>query len=211
MIGLLVSTGQRLRASGTASTPRASRSCGSGAPAGPPSRSSLWSRAAIWAGGAVRLARLRAEPPSARRPLGRSDADPRPRLGDRRLGALGQRLVPADRRARLRRRARGVAAAFYPLYPLTLAGARPRASAATTSSPGSSSRSRRRSARSCCSTGSPRPSSAPTAPAARSSTSPCSRRRCSSRRVYSESLFLVLVLARVPARRARPLARRRGW
>ena len=54
-------------------------------------------------GRALRLARLRAEPAPERGPLGRPVPDPRPRLGDRRLGALGQRLVPAHRRARLRR------------------------------------------------------------------------------------------------------------
>ena len=54
-------------------------------------------------GRAVRLAGLRAEPASERRPLGRPHPDPRPRLGDRRLGAVGQRLVPPYRRTRLRR------------------------------------------------------------------------------------------------------------
>ena len=54
-------------------------------------------------GRAVRLAGLRAEPASERRPVGRPHPDPRPRLGDRRVGAVGQRLVPPHRRTRLRR------------------------------------------------------------------------------------------------------------
>ena len=86
-----------------------------------------WSRAAIWAGGVVRVARLRAEPPSARRPLGRPVPDPRPRLGDRRLGALGQRVVPADRRARLRRRAARGRRRLLPALSAHARGARARA------------------------------------------------------------------------------------
>ena len=110
----------------------ASRSCESAAAAGRARDLPLEPRRDL-GGGALRLARLRAEPPPARRPLGRPDADPRPRLGHRRLGALGQRLVPAHRRARLRRR---LSTARRGLLPALPADARRRSaarSAATTS------------------------------------------------------------------------------
>ena len=140
----------------------------------------LWSRPAIWACGALLVLRLRAQPAPAGGGLGRPEADARPRRDHRRLGALGQRLVPAHRRARLRlgqgRRRRVLPA---------LSGDGRRCSgacsSATTCSPGSSSRSRPRSPRSCSCTGSRRSGSAPTAPGGPCSTWPCSRSRSSCR------------------------------
>ena len=96
-------------------------------------------------GRALRLALSSSRTATRAAPLGRPGADPRPRLGDRRLGALGQRLVPAHRRARLRRGRQRAAAAFFPLYPLRSSACSDASSAATTSSPGSSSRSPARS------------------------------------------------------------------
>ena len=55
----------------------------------------------------LRVPVVRAEPPSARRPLGQPAPAPA-RLRDRRLGAVGQRVLPADRRARLRRHLGGL-------------------------------------------------------------------------------------------------------
>ena len=123
----------------------------------------------------------------------------RRRLGDRRLGPLGQRLVPRDRAARLRRP--GPLLRVLPAVP----AARPRASAgscsATTCSPAFSSRWPPRPSRSCCS-GSSTPAS-----------SRASRRRNRSVlylaifpttlflfAVYSESLYLAADGRRVPAR-----------
>ena len=133
-------------------------------------------------GGALRLARLRAEPPPERGALGRPDADPRPRLGHRRLGALGQRLVPADRRARLRRRAARRRRGLLPALP---ADAR-RRSAASFGGHYVARRDRRLARGRARLVRAPLPArrgrgSAPTARAARSSTSPCSRWRSSSR------------------------------
>ena len=127
---------------------------------------------------AARAPRLRADAQSAGGDLGRPDADARPRRRHRRLGALGLRPLPPHRRARL---PRGAEAAFYPLYPATRRRARARCSAATTSWPGSSSRSPPRSGRSCCWSASPRNGSAQTARGGRCSTSRSSRRRSSSR------------------------------
>ena len=169
----------------------------------------LWSRAAIWA--AALFAWLVFEPNRhpLRRPLGRPGAHPRPRLGDRRLGALGQRLVPADRRARLRRRL-GCGRSLLPALP-----ADPRRARTRPRRPLRRRRDRRLARRDARRVRAPLPAgggrgSAPRARAGRSSTSRSSRWRSSSRRVYSESLFLALTRRRVPARRAQPLARRRS-
>src|SRR3954447_3250086 len=100
------------RAHPTITARRARRSPGPGAADGSPratAASRLESRTRDFplvarrdlGGGAVCAVRVRAEPAPARRSLGRSLADARPRLGHGRLGALGQRLVPADRGARL--------------------------------------------------------------------------------------------------------------
>ena len=94
-------------------------------------------------GGAVRVLRLRAEPPSARGGLGRPEADARPRRDHRRLGALGQRLVPAHRRARLRL-GEGRRGRLLPALPGGASRCSGACSSATTCSPGSSSRSRPR-------------------------------------------------------------------
>ena len=75
-------------------------------------------------GSALRLPRLRAEPAPARRPLGRPVADARSGLGDGHLGALGQRVVPEDRRARLRR-GRGCSLCLLPPVPPDAGGHRP--------------------------------------------------------------------------------------
>ena len=140
----------------------------------------LWSRAGDLGRGAVLALRLRAEPPPARGGLGRPDADARPRRGHGRLGALGQRLVPAHRRARLRL-GQGAAAAFYPLYPAAVGAARARALRPLRArrDPRLARRLARR--RSCCCTGSPRSGSAPTARGGRCSTWPSSRSRSSCR------------------------------
>ena len=205
MIGLLVSTGQRLRLRDREHA-SASLSSAIGRARGPPLEIFLWSRAAIWAAALFALARLRAEPPPARRPLGRPVADARPRLGDGRLGALGQRLVPAHRRARLRRRAARRRGRLLPALPAHARRRSAASSAATTCSPGSSSRSPRRSARSCCSTGSPRPRLG--ADGARRAVLYLAvfPMALFLQAVYSESLFLAARARGVPARRARPLA-----
>ena len=83
-------------------------------------------------GGAVRALHVPAEPQPAGLPLGRPEADARPRRVHRRLGALGQRLVPAHRRARLllavSRRHR-----LLPALPGARRAVRERCSSATTS------------------------------------------------------------------------------
>ena len=126
------------------------------------------------------------EPPPARATVGRPVADARPRRGHRRLGPLGQRLVPAHRRARLRL-GQARPAAFYPLYPAAVALLGRRALR-----PLRARRDRRlagclASARSCSRTGSPRSGSAPMARGG----------RCCYLAVFPFALFLQARLQRV--------------
>ena len=113
-------------------------SCRRGAPArAPRSRSSSGRALAIWLAALIALADARADAEPEGGALGRPVADARPRLGHRRLGALGRRALPAHRRARLlvaprRRSTRSIPGS---------SPARARRSAGTSCSPGSSSRS----------------------------------------------------------------------
>ena len=125
----------------------------------------------------VRVPVVRAEPPSARRPVGQPAPAPA-RLRDRRLGALGQRVLPADRRARLRRHLGGL----LPALPRRRRRGSGGCSPGSTCSPACSSRSRPASAPSCCCTGSRRRSSARTRRGAPSSTWRSARWPCSSAR-----------------------------
>ena len=112
--------------------------------------------------------------------MGRPRVHARPRAGDRRLGALGQRLVPAHRGGRLRLdRARG--GGLLPRVSRRRGRARARARRALRTAGIAGLARGAASARSSCSTASPRAGSEPTARAARSSTSRCSRWRSSSR------------------------------
>ena len=163
----------------------------------------LWSRAAIWAG--ALFAWLVFEPnrhpnaahwddPTLTRDLGwvtdvwaRWDSVWFLRIAEHGYGATS-----------------GVAAAFYPLYPLTLAGARPRLRRALRPRRDRRSRSPARSRRSSSCTGSRRTASAPRARAAPSSTWRCSRWRSSSARsTASPSTSLLAIAAFLLAERGR--------
>ena len=86
----------------------------------------LWTRLAIWAAALFSLFVFVPEPPSAGGDLGRPEADARSRRGHRRLGPLGQRLVPPHRGARLRL-GHGRCGGLLPALPGDGGAARPRA------------------------------------------------------------------------------------
>jgi hypothetical protein len=73
-----------------------------------------------------RVPDFRAEPASRRHPLGPAGVHARCRVAGRRLGPLGQRLVPPNRRRRVRRD-RGCGRGLLPVVPAARRTARPRA------------------------------------------------------------------------------------